>query len=59
MNQQPRQRRGLGRGLGSLIPTAPPEQASARAEETGPTAAPTHGGRAESTAASHGGGWPR
>jgi ParB family chromosome partitioning protein len=31
--QQPAQRRGLGRGLGSLIPTAPPEQPRARAEE--------------------------
>jgi ParB family chromosome partitioning protein len=26
MNQKPQQRRGLGRGLGSLIPTAPPQQ---------------------------------
>jgi ParB family transcriptional regulator, chromosome partitioning protein len=34
-NKQPLQRRGLGRGLGSLIPTAPPEQAGARAEEMG------------------------
>ena len=30
---QPTQRRGLGRGLGSLIPTAPP-QAAPRAEES-------------------------
>src|SRR6478735_9104493 len=41
---QPTQRRGLGRGLGSLIPTAPP-QPSPRAEETirrveSPTPAP-------------------
>jgi ParB family transcriptional regulator, chromosome partitioning protein len=32
---QPLQRRGLGRGLGSLIPTAPPEQPLARHEEQG------------------------
>ncbi len=30
---QPTPRRGLGRGLGSLIPTGPPEQAGARSEE--------------------------
>ena len=30
---KPATRRGLGRGLGSLIPTGPPEQAPARAEE--------------------------
>jgi ParB family transcriptional regulator, chromosome partitioning protein len=34
-NKQPVQRRGLGRGLGSLIPTAPAEQAPARGEENG------------------------
>ncbi len=32
-HKQPTQRRGLGRGLGSLIPTGPPEQAGPRAEE--------------------------
>ena len=31
-NKQPVQRRGLGRGLGSLIPTAPPEQPGAPSE---------------------------
>ena len=37
MNQPSTQRRGLGRGLGSLIPTAPPpEQPAPRAEEMGP-----------------------
>ncbi len=54
---QPTQRRGLGRGLGSLIPTAPthvptaPTQASARTEEmvrrvdsASESAAPTAGG---------------
>ena len=38
MNPPPVQRparNGLGRGLGSLIPTAPPEQAGSRAEEIG------------------------
>ncbi len=35
-NKQPVQRRGLGRGLGSLIPTGPAEQAPARTEESGP-----------------------
>ena len=39
MNQKhPTPRRGLGRGLGSLIPTAPPEQAGPRADEQDPTA---------------------
>jgi len=32
-HKQPTQRRGLGRGLGALIPTGPPEQAGPRAEE--------------------------
>ncbi len=32
-NKQPAPRRGLGRGLGSLIPTGPPEQARSRADE--------------------------
>ena len=37
MNQKhPAPRRGLGRGLGSLIPTAPPEQPGARREEMEP-----------------------
>ncbi len=35
MNAKSTPRRGLGRGLGSLIPTAPPEQAGARDEEMG------------------------
>jgi len=40
MNQKhPTPRRGLGRGLGSLIPTAPPEQAGPRADEQDATAA--------------------
>jgi ParB family chromosome partitioning protein len=33
MTKQPTPRRGLGRGLGSLIPTGPPEQAGARRDE--------------------------
>ncbi|MBD8870989.1 ParB/RepB/Spo0J family partition protein [Nocardioides donggukensis] len=33
MNQRQPQRRGLGRGLGALIPTAPPEDASASTRE--------------------------
>jgi ParB family chromosome partitioning protein len=32
-SKQPAQRRGLGRGLGSLIPTGPPEQSRSRADE--------------------------
>jgi len=36
-HKQPTQRRGLGRGLGSLIPTAPPEQAGPRVDEQDPT----------------------
>ena len=32
-HKHPTPRRGLGRGLGSLIPTGPPEQAGPRAEE--------------------------
>ena len=38
-HKQPTQRRGLGRGLGSLIPTGPPEQAGPRAEEQDSTTA--------------------
>jgi len=38
-HKQPTQRRGLGRGLGSLIPTGPPEQAGPRAEEQHSTTA--------------------
>jgi ParB family chromosome partitioning protein len=34
-NKQPAPRRGLGRGLGSLIPMGPPEQPSARRDEMG------------------------
>jgi ParB family chromosome partitioning protein len=41
-NKQPVQRRGLGRGLGSLIPTAP-QQPGARAEEMDPGAVPANG----------------
>src|ERR1700712_2559892 len=33
-NKQPAARRGLGRGLGSLIPTGPPVQPGARPDET-------------------------
>jgi ParB family chromosome partitioning protein len=33
MTKQPTPRRGLGRGLGSLIPTGPPEQPGARRDE--------------------------
>jgi ParB family chromosome partitioning protein len=40
---QPTQRRGLGRGLGSLIPTSPPEQPAPRAEEMGPAGDSTPG----------------
>lgn len=39
MNARPAPRRGLGRGLGSLIPTAPPEEtttAAAAASDSGP-----------------------
>lgn len=41
MTQKPAQRRGLGRGLGSLIPTAPPpvEQSAAPDQELRPTSA--------------------
>jgi len=46
MSQKPVQRRGLGRGLGSLIPTAPPEQAGARVEEMDGTPASTSNGSA-------------
>jgi ParB family transcriptional regulator, chromosome partitioning protein len=42
--QQPAQRRGLGRGLGSLIPTAPPEQPRARSEEMDAAPAGKHAG---------------
>ena len=57
-NKQPLQRRGLGRGLGSLIPTAPPEQAGARAEEMGPfpDSAASHGRHSAAGAESNGGG---
>jgi ParB family chromosome partitioning protein len=34
-NKQPAPRRGLGRGLGSLIPTGPPAQPGARPDEMG------------------------
>ena len=37
-HKHPTPRRGLGRGLGSLIPTGPPEQAGPRAEEQDSTA---------------------
>ena len=43
-HQQPTQRRGLGRGLGSLIPTAPPEQHGAPREEMGASAGGSRGG---------------
>ena len=44
-NQQPAPRRGLGRGLGSLIPTAPPEQPRTHFEEMdSPTLAGKHAG---------------
>lgn len=42
MTQKPAQRRGLGRGLGSLIPTAPPRVEEA-ASPDGPPAAPSNG----------------
>ena len=45
-NKQSPPRRGLGRGLGSLIPTGPPEQARSRAEEMDrpvPSAPPSSG----------------
>ena len=61
MNQPPVQRparKGLGRGLGSLIPTAPPEQAGPRTEEIGSFAgSPQAQGRhAAGPAESNGGG---
>jgi ParB family chromosome partitioning protein len=43
-NKQPAPRRGLGRGLGSLIPTGPPEQARSRAEEMDAAAPPSYVG---------------
>ena len=43
---QPTQRRGLGRGLGSLIPTAPPEQPAPRAEEMGDSSPGRHSAKA-------------
>jgi ParB family chromosome partitioning protein len=57
-NKQPTQRRGLGRGLGSLIPTAPPEQAGARPEEMGSfaQAAPSQGRHSAAGAAGPDGG---
>jgi ParB family transcriptional regulator, chromosome partitioning protein len=56
-NKQPAQRRGLGRGLGSLIPTAPPEEPGARAEETGfANGVPAQGRHSAPTTESNGGG---
>ena len=39
MTQKPQQRRGLGRGLGSLIPTAPPRPQENGTDENGATGA--------------------
>ena len=36
MNHKPQQRRGLGRGLGSLIPTAPPQEAPEDSRQAAP-----------------------
>jgi ParB family chromosome partitioning protein len=55
---QPTQRRGLGRGLGSLIPTSPPEQPAPRAEEMGPAGDSTpgrHSAKAPQNGAQNGG----
>jgi ParB family transcriptional regulator, chromosome partitioning protein len=43
MNQKPQQRRGLGRGLGSLIPTAPTHHEPAPGQQDGPTLVPGNG----------------
>jgi ParB family chromosome partitioning protein len=44
-NKQPAPRRGLGRGLGSLIPTGPPEQARSRPDAMAPApSTPEHVG---------------
>ena len=40
--KHPAPRRGLGRGLGSLIPTAPPEQPGVRREEMDPSSGAGH-----------------
>ena len=67
-NKQPAPRRGLGRGLGSLIPTGPPEQSRVRPDETGlmtlgeayvgshagPKAAPAGAGDVAADVAAHG-----
>ena len=43
MTQKPAQRRGLGRGLGSLIPTAPPRHDESADSRATPTEAPPAG----------------
>ncbi len=48
-DRQPTPRRGLGRGLGSLIPTGPPAQARPRTEETSSTPQSTSESTSEST----------
>ena len=57
-NKQPAARRGLGRGLGSLIPTGPPVQPGARPDETDPAvlASDYVGSHAAPTATSAAGG---
>jgi ParB family chromosome partitioning protein len=56
MTQKPQQRRGLGRGLGSLIPTAPPRPEETRAEEKG---AGANGAAEPASAPRDGNGVPR
>ncbi len=53
MNQPPQRpvRKGLGRGLGSLIPTAPPEQSATHGEEPGSPADRSPGRHSVETAA--------
>ena len=49
-------RKGLGRGLGSLIPTAPPEQAAPRADEMGSGSPGRHSATASENGSAQGGG---
>jgi ParB family chromosome partitioning protein len=53
---QPSPRRGLGRGLGSLIPTAPPQQSSPPADEMGSASPGRHSAPASENGAAAGGG---
>lgn len=53
MTQKPAQRRGLGRGLGSLIPTAPPRVEETGATEPNGSAAPGNGATPQPAAGTH------